>query len=79
MKAIALIITIIVGILFATTIIDRWHIHETTVTAITATLQHTNPGYMDIHVFPLSDGCFTYNALDGEHPVAGTICLGEEE
>ena len=46
------------------------------VQAITATL--IEAGYDNVHVFPLSRNCFTYNAIEGAAPRTGTVCLEDK-
>ena len=45
---------------------------------ITATLEAQ--GLTEIHVFPKSEGCYTWNAVEGTYRIkTGKVCMGETE
>ena len=49
--------------------------YRTTTAAIQATLIQT--GLTDVRVYPLHEGCYSYNAKRGYEIVTGKVCLPE--
>ena len=76
--SIALLITIAVATVFWAHWIHEVKVYRAEVATITKTLRAQN--LTMIHVFPLSENCYTWNAMaDDTRAVSGTICTGEED